>query len=146
MAAQAPAISKGKLTRSGPRLTGDGVFRVFIYGCGLLLVLIMVGMAIALVDKAWPSITEFKLEFLYRATWNPVKSVFGAAPLIYGTLVSAVIALVLVVPVSIGCAVFLSELAPGWLRTPVSFMVEMLAAIPSVIYGLWGLFVLVPFV
>ena len=145
MAAEAPAI-KPRLTRSGPRLTGDGVFRIFIYACGLLLVLILGLMVISLADKARPAISAFGFDFLFRATWNPVKEVFGAAPVIYGTLASSFIALVLVVPVSIGCAIFLSELAPGWLRTPVSFMVEMLAAIPSVIYGLWGLFVLVPLV
>ena len=145
MAVEAPAL-KGKLTRSGPRLTGDGVFRVFIYGCGMLLLVIMGLMVLALLDKAHPSISKFGISFLWTSTWDPVKSTFGAAPLIFGTLVSAIIALVFVVPMSIGCAIFLSELAPGWLRTPVSFMIEMLAAIPSVIFGLWGLFVLVPFI
>jgi phosphate transport system permease protein len=145
MAAQAPAV-KAKLTRSGPRLTGDGVFRVFIYGCGFLLIAIMGLMVLALLDKAHPSISRFGFSFLWSSTWDPVKSTFGVLPLIYGTLVSAIIALVFVVPMSIGCAIFLSELSPGWLRTPVSFMIEMLAAIPSVIFGLWGLFVLVPFI
>ncbi len=146
MAAEAPAVKLSIKRRTRPWLTGDGAFRLFIYACGALLVLIMIAMVIALADKAHPAISKFGFSFLVRSTWNPVTSTFSAAPLIYGTIVSAIIALVLVVPMSIGCAIFLSELAPGWLRTPVSFMIEMLAAIPSVIYGLWGLFVLVPFV
>jgi phosphate transport system permease protein len=97
-------------------------------------------------DTALPAIKEFHFEFLTGTTWDPVKEVFSALPVIYGTLASAFIAMVIVVPMAIGCAIFLAELAPGWLRVPVSFVIEMLAAIPSVIFGLWGLFVLVPLV
>jgi phosphate transport system permease protein len=77
-------------------------------------------------------------------TWNPVTETFGALPTIYGTLISSAIAVILAVPISVGAAVFLSEIAPPWLRTPASYLIETLAAIPSVIFGLWGLFILVP--
>jgi phosphate transport system permease protein len=97
-------------------------------------------------ETALPAFKKFHFNFITGQTWDPVKEVFSALPVIYGTLASATIAMVFVVPVAIGCAIFLSELAPTWLRVPVSFVIEMLAAIPSVIFGLWGLFVLVPFV
>src|SRR4030042_225450 len=80
------------------------------------------------------------------ATWDPVAGQFGAAPAIYGTLVSSLIALLLAVPVSLGAAIFLSEVAPPWLRNPCSFLVEMLAALPSVVLGLWGIYILIPWV
>jgi phosphate transport system permease protein len=117
-----------------------------VYGAALLLVVTMVAMVYELGDTALPAIREFHLEFLTGTTWDPVQEVFSALPVIYGTLASALIAMIFVVPMAIGCAIFLSELAPGWLRVPVSFVIEMLAAIPSVIFGLWGLFVLVPLV
>jgi phosphate transport system permease protein len=95
---------------------------------------------------ALPALHKFGIAFLGGSSWDPVKEEFGALPAIYGTLLSSVIGLVIAVPISLGAAVFLVELAPLWIRRPVSFLIEMLAAIPSVIIGLWGLFVLVPFV
>jgi phosphate transport system permease protein len=135
-----------KMTRSRPWLSGDRAFRGLVYASAILLVLILAAMIYELVGTALPAFKKFHLDFLTGTTWDPVKEIFGALPVLYGTLASAIIALIFVVPMAIGCAIFLAELAPGWLRVPVSFVIEMLAAIPSVIFGLWGLFVLVPFV
>ena len=91
-----------------------------------------------------PAFQEFGIAFLWGTTWNPVTEEFGALPTIFGTLVSALIALLIAVPISQGAAIFLAEMAPPWLRTPVSYLIETLAAIPSVIFGLWALFIMVP--
>ncbi len=101
-------------------------------------------MVYELVDQARPSYDKFGLGFVTGKVWNPVTFTFGALPAIYGTLISSTLALVLAVPISLGAAIFLSELAPNWLRTPASYLIETLAAIPSVIFGLWALFVVVP--
>jgi phosphate transport system permease protein len=103
-------------------------------------------MVVELMNEAWPAINKFGFGFLTGTTWDPVRDSFSVLPVIYGTLVSSLIAVMLAVPVSLGCAVFLSDLSPPWLRTPVSFLIELLAAIPSIVFGLWGLFVLVPWV
>jgi phosphate transport system permease protein len=125
---------------------GDAIARVIAAGLGLS-VLALAGLLIyELIDKSWQSITEFGLGFITSTTWDPVAREFGAAPAIYGTLISSLIALALAVPVSLGTAIFLSEVAPSWLRNPFSFLVEMLAALPSVVLGLWGIFILVPWV
>jgi phosphate transport system permease protein len=110
----------------------------------LVLVAILAGTVIVLCLDAWPAIQKFGLSFFTSTTWDPVKDQFGALPAIYGTVVSSIIALIIAVPISLGAAIFLTELSPSWMRSPASFLVEMLAAIPSVIIGLWGLFVLVP--
>ncbi|HTY81238.1 MAG TPA: phosphate ABC transporter permease subunit PstC [Dehalococcoidales bacterium] len=110
----------------------------------LVIVALLIGLIIVLTTDAWPSIKTFGLSFLTSSVWNPVKEIFGALPAIYGTLLTSAIALVIAIPVSFGAAVFLVEIAPSWLSKPASFLIEMLAAIPSVIIGLWGLFVLVP--
>jgi phosphate transport system permease protein len=102
-------------------------------------------MLTAMIMAAWPAISRFGLNFLWNTAWNPVTEEYGALPFIYGSIVSSLLALLIAVPLSLGAAIFLTELAPRWLMIPVSFMIELLAAIPSVIYGLWGLFVLVPF-
>ena len=92
-----------------------------------------------------PAMHKFGWHFLFTSTWDPVKEVFGALPFIYGTIVTSLLALLIAVPVSLGIAVYLAELAPHFIRQPLSFLIELLAAIPSVIYGLWGIFVLAPF-
>ena len=97
-------------------------------------------------EVARPSVERFGLRFLIETQWDPVREPCGALPFVYGTLVSSLIAILLAVPLGLGVAFFLSEMAPRWLREPVSFLVELLAAIPSVVYGLWGLFVLVPII
>jgi phosphate transport system permease protein len=97
-----------------------------------------------LIYASWPAIRAFGLRFLTGSTWDPVKAVYGAAPMIFGTLFSSLISLILAVPLAVGVAIYLTEFAPGWLRRPVGTLVELLAAIPSVVYGLWGIFVLIP--
>jgi phosphate transport system permease protein len=97
-----------------------------------------------LVSSSMPAFGKFGFGFLTSREWDPVQQVYGALPFIWGTFYTAIIALVLALPVSIGIAIFLTELAPPWLRQPVGFIIELLAAIPSLVYGLWGLFVLVP--
>lgn len=92
-----------------------------------------------------PSIEKFGWRFLTSSTWDPVQEIFGALPIIYGTVVSSLLALIITLPLSIGVAIFLAETAPPWLEKPLSFLVELLAGIPSIVYGLWGIFVLVPF-
>lgn len=101
-------------------------------------------MAVYLLVAAWPAIAGFGLGFLTGTTWDPVREVFGALPAIYGTLLTSALGMMVAVPVSLGVAIFLAELAPRWLRSPTSFLVEMLAAIPSVVLGLWALFVMAP--
>src|SRR5882724_993096 len=90
------------------------------------------------------SIQKFGISFWRTETWDPVAGEFGALPFIWGTLYSSILALLLAAPISLGIAVFISELSPAWLRAPLMFLTELLAAIPSIVYGLWGIFVLVP--
>jgi len=130
------------------RRTGvsDGIFSNLTRFFALLVIALLVALVGILVIDAWPAITRFGISFIGSTAWDPVKQVFGALPAIYGTVLTSLIALIIAVPISLGAAIFLTELSPAWLRGPVSFVIEMLAAIPSVIIGLWGLFVLVPFI
>ncbi|HEY3285715.1 MAG TPA: phosphate ABC transporter permease subunit PstC [Gemmatimonadaceae bacterium] len=124
---------------------GDRIYRVATTAFALSIPLLLLLLAIEVAAAAWPALRAFHLAFLTTAEWNVVDGVFGAAPAIYGTLVSSALALLIATPLAIGVAIFLSEFAPPWLRQPVAFLVDLLAAIPSVVYGLWGVFVLVPF-
>jgi phosphate transport system permease protein len=123
---------------------GDKVFPRLTLVFALIIVGILVGFLVLLFTDSLPAIREFGLSFFTSSAWDPVRSIFGALPSAYGTLVTSAIALLIGVPISLGAAIFLAEVAPAWLRGPVSFLVELLAAIPSVIIGLWGLFILVP--
>ncbi|HEX7363792.1 MAG TPA: phosphate ABC transporter permease subunit PstC [Dehalococcoidia bacterium] len=125
---------------------GDSIFSNLTLVCGLLVVALLLGLLVVLSIDAFPAINRFGLSFITGSSWDPVKEEFGALPAIYGTLLTSVIGLIIAVPISLGAAIFLVELAPSWLKGPASLLIEMLAAIPSVIIGLWGLFVLVPFV
>jgi phosphate transport system permease protein len=125
--------------------TGDAVFRGLLFLSALLVVLIVSGMIIEMASNSTLSIREFGFKFLYSSTWDPIQGEFGALPFIYGTVVSSILALLIAVPLSLGVAIFLVEQAPRQLARPVAFLVELLAAIPSVVYGLWGIFVLAPF-
>ena len=116
---------------------GTGVF-------ALALVLIVVAIGFELSRQSLLSIQKFGLNFWRTSTWDPVAGEFGALPFIWGTLYSSILALVISTPVALGIAIFISELCPGWLRQPLVFLTELLAAIPSIVYGLWGIFVLVP--
>jgi phosphate transport system permease protein len=132
-----------RLTRgSNP---ADRLFRAALTGLALALPLLLVALVVELAVNAWPAIKRFGPSFLWTSVWDPVAGVFGAAPMIFGTLASSLIALLLAVPLALGTAIFLTEFAPRWIRQPIAFLVELLAAIPSVVYGLWGIFVLIPF-
>jgi phosphate transport system permease protein len=123
---------------------GDRTFRAATASFAAVAVLALGAMAVVMTQASAASLRRFGFDFLVSSTWDPVHDQFGALPFIYGTVVSSLLALVLAVPVGLGVAVFLSELAPGWIRRPLGFVVELLAAIPSVVYGLWGVFVLAP--
>jgi len=125
--------------------TGDTIFRGLMLLVALFVVAIVITMVIALASDSMLSIRQFGFGFLTSSQWNPVKGEYGALPFIYGTVVSSLIALLISVPFSLGIAVFLVEQAPHYIARPVGFLVELLAAIPSVVYGLWGIFVLAPF-
>lgn len=131
------------LSPTGSR--GDAVFRVGLLLCALLLLVIVTAMVVAMASNSMLSIRQFGFGFLTGRTWNPIKGEFGALPFIYGTVVSSVLSLLIAVPLSIGVAIFLVEQAPRSIARPLAFLVELLAAIPSVVYGLWGIFVLAPF-
>ncbi|MEW6278337.1 MAG: phosphate ABC transporter permease subunit PstC [Candidatus Eremiobacterota bacterium] len=122
----------------------EGTFRwtTAAFAGGTLLTLAAIVLVLAL--AALPSLRTFGVGFLTGTTWDPVQGRFGALPFLYGTVVSSTLALVLAVPVALGTAVYLSEFSPAWLRAPVAVTVELLAAIPSVVFGLWGIFVLAP--
>ncbi len=125
-------------------ILADRVFRWSMLACALSIIAIVALILMELVSKSKLSIAKFGFGFFTGQTWDPVNGIFGALPFIYGTLVSSLLALLIAIPLSLGVAVFVTEMAPRWLRTPVSFLVELLAAIPSVIYGLWAVFVLAP--
>jgi phosphate transport system permease protein len=124
--------------------TGDAVFRILMLLVALLMVGIVVAMVIALGADSMLSVRQFGFGFLTSQRWDPIKGQFGALPFVYGTVASSLIALLISVPFSLGIAVFLVEQAPRYIARPVGFLVELLAAIPSVVYGLWGIFVLAP--
>lgn len=120
--------------------------RIFTLLAGLLPLAILLLMAAKMFQLSLPSIRRFGFGFFTGTTWDPVAERLGSLPFLYGTIVTSILALLLAMPFGIGTALFLTELSPRRLRTPVAFIVEMLAAIPSVVYGLWGVFVLAPFV
>ena len=139
------AGKQDKAASARPRI-GDRIFSnlTLFFAVGILLIL--AGLLIVLNIDAWPAIQKFGIAFITSISWDPVREEFGALPAIYGTLLSSLIGLLVAIPISLGSAIFLSELAHEWISRPVSFLIEMLAAIPSVIIGLWGLFVMVPFI
>jgi phosphate transport system permease protein len=122
----------------------ERAFRTATFVAALLVLLLLGGVAVSLLIGSWPAFTHFKLAFLTREIWNPVTDQYGALAPVYGTLVTSLLALLLAIPVSFGIAIFLTELAPVWLKRPVGVAIELLAAVPSIIYGIWGLFVLAP--
>jgi phosphate transport system permease protein len=123
----------------------DAVFRTLTRLCAILVLMILGGVAVSLVAGSWPALSQFGFSFLATESWNPVTEKFGALAPIYGTLVTSAIAILIAVPIGIGIAVFLTELCPRPLRRPIGIAVELLAGIPSIIYGIWGLFVFAPF-
>lgn len=126
--------------------TGDKIFRTVLLIAVSIIPLIVAAIIYMMVQNSLPTLQRFGFNFLTGREWIPAQETFGALPFIYGTVVSSVIALIISVPLSLGIAIFLVEQAPKNLAKPISFMVELLAAIPSVVYGLWGIFVLAPFI
>ena len=143
-------VAKQEIKRLNPLLkSSDGVLadRVFgwiIFGCALVVLAILALIVWQLVGRSQQSWHAFGWKFFGAQDWDPVNDQYGALPFIYGTLVSSILSLIIAVPLAVGVAVFTTEMCPRWLRGPLSFTVELLAAIPSVIYGLWAIFVLVP--
>ena len=134
-------LRAGALSR---RRSGDRLFEGVLRSAVWTLIALTAGLVVSLAWKSWPAIHAFGWRFLVTSTWDPVTGSFGALPFIYGTLVSSALALLIAVPLSLGAAIYLAELAPSAIRPPIAFLIEMLAAVPSVVYGLWAIFVLVP--
>ncbi len=132
------------LTKAGNSRLSDGFFRLAMLACGVCVLGLVILIVYELVTKSSLSWHAFGWRFFFRSEWDPVNEQFGAWPFVYGTLVSSIVALILAVPLALGVAIFITEMAPRWLRGALSFTTELLAAIPSVIYGLWAIFVLVP--
>jgi len=123
---------------------GDTIYRWMTTAFAVCIPVLLFFIALEVGAAAWPALKTFGFGFLTSSEWDPPHNVFGAAPAIYGTIVSSIIALIIATPLALGVAIFLSEFAPPWLRQPFAFLVDLLAAIPSVVYGLWGIFVLQP--
>jgi phosphate transport system permease protein len=122
----------------------ETLFRSATLAAALLVLILLGGVALSLLRGSWPAFAHFKLAFLTREIWNPVTDEYGALAPVYGTVVTSLIAMIIAIPVSFGIAIFLTELAPAWLKRPVGVAIELLAAVPSIIFGIWGLFILAP--
>ena len=146
MAAETAFVER--VAASGRRggVIGDLVFRSLTFLFALFVLLILGGVIVALIEGALPAFRTFGLSFIATEVWNPVTEKFGALAPIYGTLVTSAIAMLVGIPVAFGVALFITEICPLWLKRPLATMIELLAAIPSIIYGIWGLFVFAPFV
>jgi phosphate transport system permease protein len=131
-----------KRPRSGPM--ADRIFGWTAKGAALLTLAMLVAILASLTISAWPAIHKYGFSFLTSTTWDPVKDEYGGLVMIYGTVATSLIALVIAVPVSFGIALFLTELAPAWLKRPLGTAIELLAAVPSIVYGMWGLLVFGP--
>ncbi|MFV0389837.1 MAG: phosphate ABC transporter permease subunit PstC [Pyrinomonadaceae bacterium] len=125
---------------------GDGIFRTVLMIFASTILLIVFAMILMMIANSLPTLKAYGFSFLTSTEWMPASEVFGALPFIYGTIVSSLIALLIAMPISLGIAIFLVEQAPSRVAAPIAFLVELLAAIPSVVYGLWGIFVLAPFI
>lgn len=123
---------------------GDRIYEILTTACALVVPALVIAIAIAIFAAAWPAFAKVGLSIVTSTDWDVRAGKFGAAPAIFGTLVSSVVALIIATPLAIGVAIFLSEFSPKWLRQPIGFLVDLLAAVPSVVYGLWGIFVLLP--
>lgn len=137
-------LSAATARRRGGSL-GDTIFEWACKGSGIFVLLLLGAIIVELFIAGWPAFQAFGVAFLTSTEWDPVQEVFGAGVSVYGTVVTAVLAIILAVPLAFGTAFYLTELAPVWLRRPVGTAIELLAAVPSIIYGMWGFFVIVPF-
>jgi len=139
----AEAPSRAKVLR---RLRlGDALFRIITRTAAITVLMLLGGVIVALISGSLPAFRAYGLDFLTTEVWNPVTEKFGALAPVYGTLVTSLIAMLIAVPVGLMVAFFLTELCPMWLRRPIGIAIELLAGIPSIIYGIWGLFVFAPF-
>ncbi|USD43646.1 phosphate ABC transporter permease subunit PstC [Vibrio sp. SCSIO 43135] len=126
------------------KVNGDSVFNKLSFTSALLIFVTLIGIVFSLIEGGWPAFKEFGPGFVFQNVWDPIGGQFGAASAIYGTLVTSFIAIVIATPIALGTAIFLAELTPKWISIPVSKAIELLAAVPSIIYGMWGLFVFSP--
>ena len=132
----------GKRPRTGAKT--DWLFGLAAKGAAILTLALLIGILLSLFIGAWPAITQFGFGFLTSSTWDPVADEYGGLVMIYGTIATSVIALIIAVPVSFGIALFLTEMSPSWLKRPLGTAIELLAAVPSIVYGMWGLLVFGP--
>ncbi|ABE44178.1 phosphate ABC transporter permease PstC [Polaromonas sp. JS666] len=146
-----PADATGRDMTNPPPVNGirrsslaDRLFGWAAQGAALLTLGLLIGILLSLIVGAWPAISKYGLGFLTSSVWDPVKDEYGGLIMIYGTLATSLIALVIAVPVSFGIALFLTELSPAWLKRPLGTAIELLAAVPSIVYGMWGLLVFGP--
>ncbi|PAT36676.1 phosphate ABC transporter permease subunit PstC [Vandammella animalimorsus] len=146
-----PQARQQPLRQEGPKLPQrrvgrlpDLLFGLLTRGAAVLTLAALAGIMVSLLVAAWPAIQAFGLGFVFNAEWDPVLEEFGGLSMIYGTLATSLIALLIAVPVSFGIALFLTELAPPWLKRPLGTAIELLAAVPSIVYGMWGLMVFGP--
>lgn len=142
--ASAPTISLPFSRRLRREARAEAAFRTLTVLSAALVLVLLVGVIGALFHGAWPALSTFKLGFLTRTVWNPVTNQFGALAAVYGTVITSLIAMIIAVPLAFGIAVFLTETCPLWLRGPIGGAIELLAAVPSIVFGIWGLFVLAP--
>ncbi|WP_430910956.1 phosphate ABC transporter permease subunit PstC [Methylobacterium sp. sgz302541] len=133
-----------RTTRTGPSKGADALFRAAAYGSALLVLAMLLGILASIAYGGWPAFKEFGFGFLTSSAWNVGTEQYGALVAVIGTLASAFLALLIGVPLSLGIAIYLTQLCPGWARKPVSMTIELLAAVPSIIYGMWGLFIFAP--
>jgi phosphate transport system permease protein len=136
--------SSGASRMRAPSRLGDLVFGGLTRLAAIVTLLLLGGIIISLIISSWPTIQKFGLSFLWNSEWDPPSDIYGALVPVYGTLVTSLIALIIAVPVSFGIALFLTELSPAWLRRPLGTAIELLAAVPSIVYGMWGLLVFAP--
>ncbi|MGX8011594.1 phosphate ABC transporter permease subunit PstC [Mesorhizobium sp. ORM8.1] len=148
MSAVQEAMTAGRSSRDATvrrfALT-DAIFRALTKAAAILVLVLLGGVAFSLIAGSWPALSTLGVSFLTTESWNPVTEKFGALAPIYGTVITSAIAIIIAVPIGIGIAIFLTELCPRPLRRPIGMAVELLAGIPSIIYGIWGLFVFAPF-
>jgi phosphate transport system permease protein len=136
--------STGKPSRRASFLSFDDAFRLASLGSALIVLIVLLGIIGSMIYGGWPAFREFGLGFITSSVWDVQRDQYGAWVAIVGTLTTALIALVIGVPISLGIAIFLTQLCPPWLKRPVATTIELLAAVPSIIYGMWGLFVFAP--
>ena len=140
------AAMKRQAEKSAVFLRQDRIFAGITFSFAALVLLVLFGILVSLIVQAWPAINEFGLGFFYSTTWSPSTGEFGAGIAIWGTLATSLIALLIGVPISFGIAMFLTESCPVWMRRPLGTAIELLAGVPSIIYGFWGLFIFAPIV